>query len=71
MNLCYRFEEYNYTDGFFNSIDTTYIIHLENNGRYDAIQDQLNKFHPTNRVYILYNKGFKKCKKIFMNKNQL
>jgi hypothetical protein len=36
---------------------------LENNGRYDSIIEQLNIFQPTQKVFILFNKGFKKCKK--------
>jgi len=27
------------------------------------IQKQLEEYHPTNTVYIVYNKGYKKCKK--------
>jgi len=61
---CYRFEKITYTDGLFNkSIDATYIIHLEGNGRLDNINKQLSEYHITNTVYILFNKGFKKCKK--------
>jgi hypothetical protein len=44
-------------------VDATYILHLEGNGRYKDIEKQLEKFHPTNKVYIVHNKGFKKCKK--------
>jgi hypothetical protein len=52
------------TDGIFhNTIDATYIIHLEGNGRHESIMKQLDEYHLTNDVYILYNKGFKKCKK--------
>ena len=62
MHNCYSFEILNYTDGMFNKCtDATYIIHLENNGRYVDIQKQLNNFHPNNIVYILFNKGYK-CK---------
>ena len=61
---CYRFERINYNKGFMdNSIDATYILHLEGNGRLESIQTQLKKFQPTKIVYILFNKGFKKCKK--------
>jgi hypothetical protein len=61
---CYRFEKIQYSDGFFSSsIDATYIIHLEGNGRLPEIQKQLEEYHPTNTVYIVYNKGYKKCKK--------
>ena len=61
---CYRFEKIYFDDGILDSqVDATYIIHLEGNGRYDDIQEQLSQFHPTNTVYIVFNKGFKKCKK--------
>jgi hypothetical protein len=36
---------------------------LEGNGRLESIQSQLQKYHPTRTVYILFNKGFKKCEK--------
>ena len=61
---CYRFEQIKYSDGLLSdSIDATYIIHLENNGRIKDIQKQLQEYHPTNIVYIVYNKGYKKCRK--------
>jgi hypothetical protein len=64
-NNCYRFEKHTYTDGMFNStIDATYIIHLEGNGRIESIKKQLEEYHPTNTVYIVFNKGFKKCNKL-------
>lgn len=45
------------------NVDVTYIIHLENSGRYDNILKQLEKYKPTKIVYILLNKGFSKCNK--------
>ena len=61
---CYRFKHMTNTDGIFNkTIDATYVIHLESNGRHESVIKQLNEYHLTNDVYILYNKGFKKCKK--------
>jgi hypothetical protein len=59
---CYRFEKIEFINGLLD-IDATYIIHLENNGRLDSVKSQLNEFHPTKLVYILYNKGYKKCNK--------
>ena len=60
----YRFKKNIFNDRFLNnSVDATYIIHLENNGRYNHIQEQLSEYHPTNIVYILFNKGYKKSKK--------
>jgi len=66
INNCYKFEKYIYDDSLFNNVDVTYILHLENNGRYNNIIEQLNKYHLTNIVYIVFNKGYKKCNK---NKN--
>jgi hypothetical protein len=63
-NNCYKFEKNMYTDGMFEEcVDATYVIHLEGNGRYDSIQKQLREYHPTNTVYIVFNKGYKNCKK--------
>jgi len=61
---CYHFEKIIFDKGLFdNCVDATYIIHLEGNGRYDDIMQQLTKYQPTKITYILFNKGFKKCKK--------
>lgn len=59
---CYRMEEYNYDQGYLD-VDATYILHLEGNGRLDHIKDQLEQYHPSRKVYIVYNKGYKKCQK--------
>uniref|UniRef100_A0A6C0LDA4 Glycosyltransferase n=1 Tax=viral metagenome TaxID=1070528 RepID=A0A6C0LDA4_9ZZZZ len=68
---CYRLEKLDYADGLLD-IDATYIIHLEGNGRIDHIHEQLTKYHPSNTVYILYNKGFKQCeKKLHMDDSKI
>jgi len=69
----YKFKKIIFNDGILNdSVDATYIIHLENNGRYNHICQQLSEYHPTNLVYILFNKGYKKSKKkSFINKTCL
>jgi hypothetical protein len=69
----YKFNKIIFNDGFLNkSCDVTYIIHLEGNGRYNDIQKQLLEYHPTNIVYILFNKGYKKSKKkSFINNSML
>ena len=70
MNLdCYRFQKQVFDNGFLdNAVDATYIIHLEGNGRLDHIHDQLKTYHPTKNIYILFNKGYKKCsKKLYDN----
>uniref|UniRef100_A0A6C0KS57 Glycosyltransferase n=1 Tax=viral metagenome TaxID=1070528 RepID=A0A6C0KS57_9ZZZZ len=57
----YRFESIENVSSLFNNevINATYIIHLENNGRYENILEQIKQFKTTNKIYILHNKGFK------------
>lgn len=64
-NKCYILKLTEYDNGLFDkSIDATYIIFLEGNTkRYENIKNQLIKNKPTKKVYILYNKGWKKCQK--------
>jgi len=62
-NECYKYKKYTFNDGLFKNVDATYIIHLENNGRLKSIKNQLSLYHPTNIVYIVFNKGYKKCEK--------
>jgi hypothetical protein len=59
---CYDFEKLEFSNALLD-IDATYIVHLENNGRLDSVKEQLNKFQPTKEVFILHNKGYKKCDK--------
>lgn len=61
---CYKLKLINFNKGLLdNSIDATYIIHLKGNGRLKSIYNMLNEYQPTKKVYILFNKGYKKCKK--------
>ena len=61
---CYTFKRMEVEKGLFDpSVDATYVITLEGNGRYERVVEQLKKYHPTRIVYIMTNKGFKKCKK--------
>ena len=74
---CYKFEYLSFIKSSVNNmsdelldntifdsfVDTTYIITMEENGRVNNIKEQLSKYIPTNNTYIVYNKGFKKCKK--------
>jgi hypothetical protein len=60
---CYHFEKIEFSNSTLLDIDATYVIHLENNGRLDSVKEQLNKFRPTKNVFILHNKGYKKCEK--------
>ena len=63
MSSSYLFKEYNYEDPIFHNVDATYIIHLEGNGRLANIKNQLFLYHPTSKVFIVFNKGFKNSKK--------
>lgn len=62
---CYDFKQVNFNNNNLldYSVGATYVIHLENNGRYNSIIEQLKFFQPTKKVFILFNKGFEKCKK--------
>ena len=61
---CYELEERNYKDGLLSpEVEATYILYLEGSNRYDDINKQLEMFHPTNKVFIVHNNGFKKCDK--------
>jgi len=61
---CYNYKEIYFEKGFLDdSVDATYILHLEGNGRLSNIYEQLQTFHPTKKVIIVFNKGFKKCEK--------
>jgi hypothetical protein len=70
---CFYFKKIIFNNPIFDkNIDATYVLHLENNGRYEQMINQLNKYNITNIVYILFNKGFKKCnKKKFINNTLL
>lgn len=63
-NKCYNFNKITYANGLLDdAVDATYIIHLEGNGRYEDILKQLDLYQPTKIVYIVFNKGYKKCSK--------
>jgi hypothetical protein len=64
---CYTYEELHFDDELLPTVDATYIIHLEGNGRYKSIQNQLEEYHPTKLLYILHNKGYKTCEKVNVN----
>jgi len=61
---CYEFKMRTYPKGFLDpSVDATYVIHLLNNGRYDAIQKEVDAFQPTKILWFVLNEGFKACPK--------
>jgi len=62
---CYTFEKREYKNGFLDSfVDATYILTMENSKRKDHYENQLKEFIPTKTIYIVHNKGYKKCSKI-------
>ena len=65
--MCYYIKTLYFDDPLFKETDATYIIHLEGNGRYQHIEEQLKQHHPTKIVHILFNKGYKKCEKLGIN----
>lgn len=60
---CYTFEELNFDTPLFESVDITYVIHLENNGRLENVKQQLSRFKPSKKCIIVHNLGYKKCDK--------
>jgi hypothetical protein len=63
-NHCLFIETKSFSNSLFEkSIDATYIMHLEGNGRISSIHEQLKVYKPTNIVHIVFNKGFTKCNK--------
>jgi hypothetical protein len=62
---CYNFELIQMDEGYLgDSVDATYIIHLEGNKeRLNNIYTQINRYPVTKLNYILLNKGYKKCDK--------
>jgi hypothetical protein len=66
---CYTFELHKFSKGLLDaSVDTTYVINLRNNGRYESILKEVTDYKPTSLVYIVLNDGYKKCKKVFEQK---
>ena len=63
-NHCYRFNHLKYPSGFFDHfIAATYIITMGSPERMANIKKQLSFIIPTKNVFIVVNKGFRKCTK--------
>ena len=61
---CYYFQKKINSFGLLqNCVDATYVIHLENNGRYEDILDQLKEYQLSQIEYIVFNKGYLNCNK--------
>jgi len=64
-NHCYTFEHRKYKEGVLDSfVDATYILTIIGSTRINNINKQLEYLKPTKNVFIVLNKGFKKCDKI-------
>ena len=62
---CYSIEYLEYNKGILDDfIDATYIITMTNSPRIKNIQEQLKRYIPTKKIYIIYNDGYKKCNKV-------
>lgn len=62
---CYRYENIKYENAPYRDIiDTVYVLTMENSSRHESVYSQLNQNKLTNNVNIVFNKGYKKCKKI-------
>ena len=61
---CYYFQKKINSFGLLQDcVDATYIIHLENNGRYESVINQLKEYQLSQIEYIVFNKGYLNCKK--------
>uniref|UniRef100_A0A6C0HIS7 Glycosyltransferase n=1 Tax=viral metagenome TaxID=1070528 RepID=A0A6C0HIS7_9ZZZZ len=63
MNSCYRFEKVAGENPLFLHVDATYVVHLETNGRLEQVRKGLRDYFPSKNTFILFNKGYKNCKK--------
>ena len=71
-NNCYKFKHIKYEKGIFDSfIDATYILTLVGSDRIKNINKQLKYLIPTKNVFMVYNKGYKKCDKILYKQNSV
>lgn len=69
---CYTFKKITYSRGFLNdSTDATYILTMDGSHRISEVYKQLEQYQPTTTVYIVFNKGYKKCKKSLPVQNSI
>jgi hypothetical protein len=67
---CYEYKYLTYPRGVYDSfVDITYIITMSGSERSKQITKKLERFHPTSKICIVYNKGYKKCNKFLMKQN--
>lgn len=65
----YSSKEINFDKGLFDKfIDITYVITLKDNYRNELIIKEIERVKPTKKVIIVYNYGFKNCKKTLCGK---
>lgn len=65
MNNGYEIQTIHLENNIFDdkTISATYIIHLRNNGRYNSLMKEINKYNTTKTVHILFNDGYKNAQK--------
>jgi hypothetical protein len=69
---CYKFKHIKYNEGILDSfIDATYILTLVGSERINSINKQLEYLIPTKNIFIIYNKGYKKCNKVLYKQNSI
>lgn len=65
----YSFKTIDFNCGLYDSfVDMTYVLLMENSEREKHVYEELEKFKPTEKVKVQYNKGYKKCKKTLCEK---
>ena len=68
-NDCYSTKILEFEEGLFDEfIDMTYIITMEDSPRNKKIIEEIERVKPTKKVVIVFNPGYKKCKKTLFNK---
>jgi hypothetical protein len=68
---CYSFELIDFKKKciFDSFVDVTYIITMEGSDRLKEVYKKIKEFSPTQKIFIVYNKGYKKCNKILYEQN--
>jgi len=70
MSHCYHFKELTFKYGIFDkSIDATYVLTMQNKGRFNNIHKQLSAVKPSKKIYVVFNEGYKACSKPLQKKN--
>tara|TARA_Y100000389_G_scaffold200081_1_gene239780 strand:+ start:1116 stop:1913 length:798 start_codon:yes stop_codon:yes gene_type:complete len=52
-------------------VDATFVMTMDNSARHSQFMNQIFKYKPSKNVFIVYNSGFKTCKKVNMYNEQI